>query len=163
VSITARAFLAHSSLRLNSNHAGYEALWREQLSAEWREPTAPMTWPVLASPAARGAVRAAIDAVVAHAYGLDRKHFEHVLASFSHKSDPSAPRRCLEAFDELTAIGLEAFCKKHDPYFDVPLVETLPRPVIDLPAPAATPSTGEAHPMLFEVKASAKPRKGTKR
>lgn len=142
------AFLTHAALRLTCNHAGYAALWREQVGSEWREPTAPESWPVLASPEARGAVRAAIDAVVAHAYGLARKHFEHVLASFSHKSDPEAPRRCLEAFDELLAIGLEDFCKKHDPYFDVPLVETLPQPVIDLPAPAAA-SQGASQASLF--------------
>ena len=36
-------------------------------------------------------------------------------------------------FDELKAIGLDAFTKKHDPYWDIPLNENLPQPVIDLP------------------------------
>lgn len=98
---------------------------------------------MLASPEARGTSRAAIDAVVAHAYGLDRKQFAHVLASFSHKSHPQAPRRCLAAFDELLAIGLADFCKKHVPYFDVALVEALPQPVIDLPAPAGAPAQSQ--------------------
>lgn len=159
---SADCLLIHAALRLTCNHAGYEALWREQLGAEWREPAAPMTWPVLEGPTARGAVRAAIDAVVAHAYGLDRKQFEHVLASFSHKSDPQAPRRRLAAFDELLSIGPADFCKKHDPYFDLPLVTTLPQPVIDLPAAAMAGSDAAAHPMLFDVKASTRPRKETK-
>ena len=38
-------------------------------------------------------------------------------------------------FDELKAIGLEAFTKKYDPYWDIPLNENLPQPVIDLPIP----------------------------
>jgi len=40
---------------------------------------------------------------------------------------------CLAKFDELTETGLEAFTRKYDPYWDVPLVETLPKPVIELP------------------------------
>lgn len=137
-------FLAHSALRLVCNHAGYVALWREQLGNEWREPTSRHTWPVLAGEDIRWAVRAAIDAVVAQAYGLDRSQYEHVLGSFSHKSYPAAPQRCLEAFDELTAIGLDAFVQRHDPYHDIPLVETLPQPVIDLPEPSAAAAPAKA-------------------
>ncbi len=40
---------------------------------------------------------------------------------------------CLARFDELKSIGLGAFTKKHDPYWDIPLNENLPQPVIDLP------------------------------
>lgn len=40
---------------------------------------------------------------------------------------------CLAKFDELTTIGLEAFCRKYDPYWDVPLNENLPEPAIELP------------------------------
>jgi hypothetical protein len=132
-----RAFIAHSALRLSCNHGGYLPLWREQLGAEWREPEGKRPrFPVLESDDARWAVRAAIDAVVADAYRLDRAQYEHVLASFSHRSYPDAPRRCLEAYDEMKRIGLARFYKKHDPYFDIPLVETLPQPVIDLPVSA---------------------------
>jgi hypothetical protein len=90
---------------------------------------------VLAGDDARWAVRAAIDAVVAQAYGLSRDQYAHLLGSFSHRCYPKAPELCLVAFDELTAIGLEAFCQKHDPYWDIPLNENLPEPVIDLPIP----------------------------
>ena len=135
-------FLAHSALRLTCNHAGYAPLWREQVGDLWREPSPPHTWPVLAGDDARWAVRAAIDAVVADAYGLSREQYAHVLSTFSHRSYPRAPERCLAAFDELKAIGLEAFARKNDPYFDVSLVETLPEPVIELPVPGA----GEALP-----------------
>lgn len=43
--------------------------------------------------------RAAIDAIVARAYGLDRGQYEAILRDFSHKSDPDAPGSCLAAFD----------------------------------------------------------------
>lgn len=130
-------FLAHSALRLTCNHEGYAPLWREQLGDAWREPTPRHTWPVLAGDDARWAVRAAIDAVVADAYGLTRDQYAHVLSTFSHKSYPRAPERCLAAFDDLRRDGLDAFLKAHDPYADIPLNESLPRPVIDLPIPGA--------------------------
>lgn len=128
-------FIAHGALRLSCNHAGYAPLWREQVGAAWREPTPPHSWPVLSGDEARWAVRAAIDAVVAQAYGLDRGQYAHVLSTFSHRSFPRAPELCLAAFDELQELGLEAFCQKYDPYWDIPLNESLPRPVIDLPIP----------------------------
>jgi hypothetical protein len=74
--------------------------------------------------------------VVAHAYGLTRDQYAHVLSTFSHSSYKDAPCQCLAAFDELQSLGLEAFTKKHDPYWDIPLNENLPQPVIDLPIPA---------------------------
>ena len=131
--------ISHLALRLTCNHSGYAPLWREQLGDEWREPgKPPFTWPVLATDDERWAVRAAIDAVVAQAYGLTRDQYAHVLSTFSHKSYPNALHLCLAAFDELTAIGLDAFTRKHDPYHDIPLNESLPKPVIDLPIPATT-------------------------
>jgi hypothetical protein len=44
----------------------------------------------------------------------------HVLSTFSHASYKAAPELCLAAFDELKSLGLEAFTKKHDPYWDIP-------------------------------------------
>ncbi|MUG94155.1 hypothetical protein F7734_17880 [Scytonema sp. UIC 10036] len=128
-------FLAHSALRLTCNHTGYEPLWREQLGETWRESQPPFTFPVLASEDDRWLVRAAIDAVVADAYGLKREQYAHILSTFSHKSYPKAPQLCLACFDELQTIGLEAFTKKYDPYWNIPLNENLPKPVIDLPIP----------------------------
>ena len=61
-------------------------------------------------------MRAAIDAVVADAYGLTREQYAHVLSTFSHASYRKAPELCLAKFDELRAIGLDAFTKKYDPY-----------------------------------------------
>ena len=129
-------FIAHSALRLTCNHAGYAPLWHEQVGDAWREPTPPLSWPVLSGGDARWRVRAAIDAVVADAYGLSREQYAHVLSTFSHKSYPKAPSLCLEMFDELKRLGLDAFTKKHDPYHDIPLNENLPQPVIELPAVA---------------------------
>jgi hypothetical protein len=129
--------ITHSTLRLTCNHAGYEPLWREQLGDTWREPKPPFTWPVLATVDERWEVRAAIDTVVADAYGLTREQYAHVLSTFSHKSYPKAPEVCLAKFDELKQIGQDAFTKKYDPYWDIPLNESLPKPVIELPIPAA--------------------------
>lgn len=137
-------FLAHCALRLSCNHAGYAPLWREQVGGAWREERAPFDWPALAGDDARWRVRAAIDAVVADAYGLSREQYAHVLSTFSHKSYPQAPALCLAAYDELEQIGLEAFARRHDPYWDIPLNEALPRPVIELPALA--PAAGEPRP-----------------
>jgi hypothetical protein len=140
------ALLAHSALRLSCNHSGYAPLWREQLGDVWREPgKPPMTWPVLATDDERWQVRAAIDAVVADAYGLNRDQYAQVLSTFKHTSYPKAPELCLVMFDELKAIGLDAFTKKHDPYWDIPLNENLPQPVIDLLIPQGerTPAQGE--------------------
>ncbi len=134
-------FLVHSALRLTCSSVDYARLWQRELG-EWREQSPSHTWPVLADDSARWAVRAAIDAVVADAYGLDRAQYEHILSSFSHKSYPEAPTLCLAAFDELKQLGLEPFCKKHDPYWDIPLVETLPEPVIDLPLGDPTDAAG---------------------
>ncbi len=131
-------FLAHAALRLSCRHEGYAALWAEQVGEHWREQAPRHRWPILGSDDDRWPLRAAIDAVVAGGYGIDRQDYSHLLSSFSHKSYATAPARCLSAFDELQAIGLEAFTKKHDPYWDVPLVMDLPKPVIDLPVASAS-------------------------
>jgi hypothetical protein len=47
----------------------------------------------------------------------------------------------LAAFDDLKQIGVDAFSRKHDPYWDIPLVTTLPKPVIDLPTGKAQEDT----------------------
>ena len=74
-----------------------------------------------------------MDAVVAHGYALTRKDYQRILRSFSHKSFTAAPSLCLAAFDELEQTDWDAFCHRHDPYCDVPLVTTLAQPIIDLP------------------------------
>jgi hypothetical protein len=138
--------LSHAALRLTCNHCGYAPLWREQLGEVWREPgKPPLTWPALATDHERWQVRVAIDAVVADAYGLNRDQYTHVLSTFKHTSYPKAPELCLARFDELKAIGLDAFAKKHDPYWDIPLNENLPRPVIELSIP-----DGESAPVQGE-------------
>jgi hypothetical protein len=139
-----KLFLSHSSLRLTCNHSSYEPLWREQLGTEWREPNREaFTYPVLETEDQRWQIRAAIDAVVAAAYGLTRAQYAHVLSTFSHKSYLQAPHLCLNYFDELQAIGLETFTRKYDPYWDIPLNENLPQPVIDLPIPITPPQDPE--------------------
>lgn len=91
---------------------------------------------MLATDDERWEVRAAIDAVVADAYGPSREQYAHVLSTFSHRSYPKASALCLAKFDELKQIDLDAFTEKYDPYWDIPLNEELPKPVIDLPIPA---------------------------
>lgn len=128
-----QCLLFHSALRLTCNHSGYTPLWCEQVGDEWREPKPKHTWPVLEGDDARWELRAAIDAVVADAYGLSREQYAHVLSTFSHKSYPKAPALCLAKFDELKRLGLDTFTKNYDPYWDIPLNENLPQPVIELP------------------------------
>ena len=94
--------LVHGALRLSSNHTRFQSLWREQLVDTWREPgRSPFTWPVLSEVDDRWRVRAALDSVVADAYGLSRDQYAHVLSTFSHKSYPKAAEVCLAMFDEL--------------------------------------------------------------
>ncbi|MGA3400816.1 MAG: hypothetical protein ABSC95_16470 [Acetobacteraceae bacterium] len=124
----AARFLAHAALRLSCNHAAYAPLWHEQLGNPWREATPAESWPAIASEPARWRLRAAIDAVVAQAYGLARAEYEHILASFAHKHFPPAPALCLAAFDVLMARGLAAFCQAHDPYDDIALVTAFALP-----------------------------------
>ena len=128
--------MVHFAARLSAVDDAFAPLWREQLGEAWRESDRePFSWPVLATDDERWEVRAAIDVVVADAYGLSRNQYEHVLSTFSHASYKKAPELCLARFDELKKIGLEAFTKKHDPYHDIPLNENLPEPVINLPIP----------------------------
>jgi hypothetical protein len=124
------AFLAHAALRLVCNHTGFAPLWREQLGDAWREPARSTgTWPVLAEEAERWRVRAAVDAVVAAAFGLNRGQYARLLGTFRHRSQPLAPRWCLDMFAELSEAGMEAFGPRHDPYWDVPLNPALPAAV----------------------------------
>jgi len=134
VSTTAGAetLLCHASLRLSCATRAYKSLWKDQLGDAWREPTRRYTWPALEDDNARWQVRAAIDAIVAEAFGLDRRQYERVLSTFSHKNFPTAPHLCLAAFDELCSVGIDAFCRGHDPYWDIPLNKNSPVPVIDL-------------------------------
>jgi hypothetical protein len=158
-------FLAHSALRLTCNHDGYAPLWREQLGQTCREPgKPPFTWPAIANEDDRWTVRAAIDAVVARAYGLSGEQYAHVLSTFKHTSYPKASELCMAMFDDLNSIGLEAFTKKHDPYWDIPLNENLPQPVIDLPVPKMA-GNGSVLDLFGEVSPASpsKGRRGKKR
>lgn len=150
-------FLAHNALRLTCNHSGYAPLWREQVGDLWREEgKPPMTWPVLAGDDERWVVRAAIDAVVADAYGLSRDQYAHVLSTFSHASYRKAPELCLARFDELKGLGLEKFIRKYDPYWDIPLNENLPQPVIELPIPGEIKEGNDGE---YQLAGEAKPQK----
>jgi hypothetical protein len=142
-----KQFLTHNALRLNAVHNAFAQLWMEQIGDRWDEVCPKFTWPILQGGEERWAVRAAIDAVVADAYGLSRDQYAHVLSTFKHTSYPKAPELCLAMYDELMALGLDAFTKKHDPYWDIPLNESLPQPVIDLPIPAG--GEGDGNPTLF--------------
>jgi hypothetical protein len=59
------------------------------------------TWPAVAHAEERRALRATADATVAHAYGLSRSEYAHMLTGFQHTSWPEAPTQCLAAFDRL--------------------------------------------------------------
>jgi len=120
----------------------------------------PCSWPAPVTDDERWAVRAAIDAAVADAYGLSSDQYAHVLSTFKHTSYRKAPELCLARFDELKSIGLEAFSRKHDPYWDIPLNENLPQPVIDLPGLA---EDGEEERFELGETAGKRKRKGRAR
>jgi hypothetical protein len=65
-----------------------------------------------------------------------------MLSTFSHKLYPKAPSLRLAKFDELLSVRLEAFVRKYDLYWDVPLVESLPSPVIELPRVGVSEGAG---------------------
>jgi hypothetical protein len=142
---TMASFLVHGALRLSCNHAGYAHLWREQVGEAWREGGLPaeFRFPVLTGDESRWKVRAAIDALVAHAYGFSRQLYEHVMASFSHTSYHRAPALCLSLFDELERIGVKEFTRNYDPYWDIPLNENLPKPLINIPIPPVSEDDGQ--------------------
>ena len=58
-------------------------------------------------------LRAAMDAVVAHGYGLVRQDYCHILTGFNHAANPGLPDLCLEAFDTLTRDGMDALVRRH--------------------------------------------------
>jgi hypothetical protein len=70
-----------------------------------------------------GEVKMALHPIIA----LDnviRKYRDYLQTEFPAKD----PELCLAKLDELKSIGLEAFTKKYDPYWDFPLNENLPLP-----------------------------------
>jgi hypothetical protein len=143
-------FLIHGALRLSSNHDGYSRLWTEQV------PTVPVPeYPSLGQGEARRRVRAAIDAVIAHAYGLSRPLYEHVLDGFSHASDSEMRERCLGAFDELAALGLTAFAKRHDPFDMREIPRSVALPQLRFAVPAGV--------QALEVQVSEVPKRAAKR
>ena len=116
LSSTTARFLAHAALRLSYEDSGYAPLWREQVG-----PGAPD----VLDEEARRRLRAAVDAVTAAAYGLDRVGYERILSSFSHRSFPAAPDWCLAAYDRLASIGPARFQKENDPFAGMAMVTAL--------------------------------------
>lgn len=138
--LPSEAFLAHGALRLSANDASYAPLWEEQLGRHWREHgREPFCWPAVTGDNERVALRAALDAVIAAAYGLSREQYARILAAQS-PAWSGAAQQCVACYDELQQLGLAAFTKQHDPYHDVPLTDNLPRPALDVPAEMRPPA-----------------------
>jgi hypothetical protein len=112
----ARPFLVHGALRLSRNHLSLCHLRLEQLAGDPSEPP-PAT------------LRAQVDAVVADAYGLSLADYQHVLASFSHRSHPEAASSCLAELTALRTEGLDPYSRRRDPFWHIPLVTTRALPV----------------------------------
>jgi len=151
-------FLSYSALALSVNHRGYLGLWRAVVAGD----ALPASFPLLSDPSKRWAVRAAIDAVVAEAYGISREQYAFVLDSFSHRSFPDAPKLCLAAFDELQATGFDNFQQSHNPLRGFPLNAVLAKPVVEFVAPPEK-LPGERAPSvqraLFGLESSPTPKK----
>ena len=149
----ATSILVHLATTLLSNEDSYQDLVGEQIYH-----LEPIHLPVSATPSSRrdpATIRALIDAIVASIYGLRRADLEHVLSGFSHRTNPQAPLACLEAFDQLEQIGLTAFRRIHDPYWDIPLNENLPQPVLDLQIPVQNGIVQASLGPLFDSTAAA--------
>jgi hypothetical protein len=161
------AFLIHGALRLSANHAGFAALWNEQLGHKWREASGLFAWPALRG-SERIAVKAAMDALIAESYGLSREQYAYVLSASPIGAEEGD--LALQRFDELKRVGQTAYLRRHDPYLEVPVVAELAAPdaelaevpplprgltrPLDLPPPAAPPSSGEAPPAHGDLRAA---------
>jgi hypothetical protein len=121
-------FLAHSALRLLANHAGFAPLVSEQLG-ESHFCAGAGPFPFVAIPDERRRIHGQMDATIAYAFGLSRMDYETVLSRF-RKDNTFA--EALSAFDEICTIGVETYAKQYDPYFDVPVVTTMPKSIINL-------------------------------
>ncbi len=95
LSAAARRFLAQAALRLSCTHSGYAALWNAEADRAAERP-------VCRDNDAEWSLRAQVDAMVAQAYGLDRRQYQQILSGFNHRVFPAAPTLCLAAFDTLT-------------------------------------------------------------
>jgi hypothetical protein len=113
-------FLAHGALRLLTNHVGWLPLWHEQLGETRRPP--PSELPLMGDPQARRRLHGALDAAVAHAYGLSRLEYQTVL---SHFGEDATYEHGLTAFARIEATGQD-FYRDEDPFHDVELVQSLP-------------------------------------
>ena len=103
LSEAALAFLARGAARLSFRPGAYDSLWQEQLGSHAPGP-----------PDDPAGLRAALDAAVAHGYGLTRAGYAHVLSGFSHKSNAGAPALCLAAFEEYEERGEAGFFEAYD-------------------------------------------------
>jgi hypothetical protein len=95
IAASVRERLVDGAIRLTCNHVGYSALWRRVSGCDRRG-----RWPIVANADARWRLRAEMDALIAHAYGLDRAQYQQVLAGFNYRSWPETPALCLAAFDQ---------------------------------------------------------------
>jgi hypothetical protein len=107
-------FLAHTALRLSCNHEAFRALWEELLGESWHERGPRLTWPVVREPVDRSILRAAIEAVVAHAFRLDRAVLARILSVAGSGLAEGEVEAILGSFDE--AGRLDTFMERHDPY-----------------------------------------------
>ncbi len=124
--ITTTKILVHNGLRLSANHSLFHGLWAEQLGTAWRESGPAFVWPALPTPHERWIARSAVEAALAHQYGLSREQFADVLMAFKSSDYDHAAALCLEAFDEYAVVGPEAFVRRRDPYCDVDIPSTVP-------------------------------------
>lgn len=123
-----QAFIAHTVLRLVTNHPGFLPLWQEQLGPDIALPP-PSSMPVVAPPAARMALQGVLDAVVATAYGMTRAQYHLVL---SRLGDEQGYRLGAASYDELAADGEQAFVERQDPHSAISLCLSLPQPLVSL-------------------------------
>jgi hypothetical protein len=88
------SLIAEGVARLCAQHEAYAPMWRAIFDEPWSERC-------VLNLEERWAIRAELDALVAHAYGLSLSAYEHLLRSFEHSEAPYASTLCLEAYKRL--------------------------------------------------------------
>lgn len=115
-------FLVHGALRLSCRHAGFAPLWRAVLGGHWAEEGPRRRWPAVKG-LARRRLSAALDAVIAAGYGLDRVVYGRLLERLPGGGWWST-EEWLAMFDRLLRMGPRGFMENEDPYAAVPLPAT---------------------------------------
>ncbi len=111
-------FAVGAALRLSASHPAYSALWTKVTGLPWTRESVP-------TKAFSQELRAALDALVAQAFGLDDAQWASVLdATLSEGRDGDFGQGCRAAFETLQRDGSERFIARCESALARPVTET---------------------------------------